>query len=156
MGFFSDLFGKSPKKEQPKPPQVEDWLARRERERQERMLEAGGKLKDWILKSVKERGSLNFSWESGGDEAFVTFVDKKESDEDNFEELEYYIIDKLEIPDAGEFKMNGSGKIYIANNEARVEYRSTMKGVVDYNEETQEEIYSEEEQESGDKVLFTI
>jgi hypothetical protein len=70
--------------------------------------------------------------------------------------LEEYIIDKLDIPDAGEFTMNGSGMIYIADNAVKAKYSSIMKAVIDYDETTEEEIYSEEEQSSDDKVLFDI
>jgi len=72
------------------------------------------------------------------------------------QDLEDYIIEKLEIPDAGEFQMNGRGKVYIDNNLVRAQYSSVMKGVIDYNEETNEPVFSEEELDNGDKVLFEI
>jgi hypothetical protein len=136
--------------------QVNDFMARRERERQERIKEAESNLKDWIVLSLKERGSLSFTWESGNDEAFITFKDSNEAERENFEQLEEYIIDKLDIPDAGEFRMDGSGLLYIANNLIKAKYSSIMKGITDYDEETDSVTYSEEEHDSGDKVLFMI
>jgi len=167
--FFGNLFKKdnSPKKLesisnptviklQLTPAEVNNYRDRWEKERLERIVAAEGKLKDWIIVSVRTRGSLAFSWESGNDEAFVTFKDYDEASKENFQELEDYVIDKLNIPDAGEFQMNGQGTIYIADGLVKTSYSSIMKELLDYDEETQTEVYSEEEQDSGDKVLFGI
>lgn len=160
MGLISDLlkkiFGNNQHKAEPSIQPNDNYIARWEKERQERIIAAEARLKDWVITSLRKKGSLPFSWESGNDEAFVTFQDRTDIDEDNFEDLEEYIIDKLDIPDAGEFQMNGSGTIYLENNLAKVKYSSTMKATIDFNEETEEEIFSEEELDSGDKVLFTI
>jgi hypothetical protein len=51
--------------------------------------------------------------------------------------------------------MNGKGEIYKDGNMLRVRYGSVIKYLVDYNEETGEEIYNEQEEtDSGDMVLF--
>jgi len=138
------------------PPQKNDFMARWERERNEEIKKAEEKLKDWIILSIRERGSLTFTWESGNDEAFVTFKDNNEAEEDNFQDLEEYIVVKLDIPDAGEFRMDGSGTLYLADNLVKAKYSSIIKGVIDYDEETDTQIYSEEEHDSGDKVLFMV
>lgn len=160
MSMISKLFGKlfsnNPQKTAPIEPTTSDYMARWEKERQERTQATEQRLKDWIISSVKEKGSLPFTWESGNDEAFVTFKDNTEAEADNFQDLEEYIIDKLDIPDAGEFEMVGSGTMYINDNLVRAKYSSTIKAIIDYNEETEQEIYSEEEQDSGDKILFAV
>lgn len=138
------------------PPQKNDFMARWERERNEKIKKAEEKLKDWIILSIRERGSLAFTWESGNDEAFVTFKDNNEAEEDNFQDLEEYIVVKLDIPDAGEFRMDGSGTLYLADNLVKAKYSSIIKGITDYDEETDAETYSEEEHDSGDKVLFMV
>jgi hypothetical protein len=148
--------------QQPVQPQANDtpifnsYMQRWEQERQARIKETEARLKDWIIISVQEKGGLEFSWESGNDEVFITFKDTNEEEKDNYYDLEDYVIDQLDIPDAGEFQMNGSGTIYIADNLVRAKYSSVMKGLIDYNEETEEEIYGEEEEDSGDKMLFAI
>jgi hypothetical protein len=136
--------------------QIEQLLYNRDQEKNKRIKEAEDLLKQWIVQLIKEKDGITFTWESGNDEAFVTFKDKNEADENKFWELESYIIDKLDIPDAGEFSMNGEGKIYILNYEVRAKYSSTMKALIDFDEETETEIYSEEEHDSGDKVLFNV
>jgi hypothetical protein len=160
MGLISNLLkkilGDNHKQAETSLPSNDNYIARWDKEREERIIAAEERLKDWLVTSLREKGTLPFSWESGNDEAFVTFQDKDDSNEESFEDLEEYIIDKLDIPDAGEFQMNGSGTVYIENNLARAKYSSTMKATIDYNEETDEEIFSEEEQDSGDKVLFAI
>ncbi len=138
------------------PPQLNDFMARWEKKRNERIKEAEERLKDWIILSIKEKGSLPFTWESGNDEAFVTFRDNNEAEEDNFQDLEEYIVDKLDIPDAGEFRMDGSGTLYLADNQVKAKYSSVIKGITDYDEETDAVTYSEEEHDSGDKVLFMV
>ena len=52
--------------------------------------------------------------------------------------------------------MAGSGTIYINDNLVRAKSSSTKKAIIDYYEETEQEIYSEEEQDSGDKILFEV
>jgi len=166
--WFKKVFGNSDAKMQtsakqpprdhtpPTQDQINDYMSRWEKERNERIKEAESKLKDWIIRSIRDKGSLEFTWESGNDEAFVTFKDSNEAEEDTFQELEEYIIDKLDIPDAGEFRMDGRGVLYLADDAVKAKYSSVMKGVVDYDEETDTEVYSEEVLDSGDKVLFGV
>lgn len=154
--LFGNFFGNNDKKPQQSEPTANDYMARWEKERQERIQAAELRLKDWVVNMVKERGGLPFTWESGNDEAFVTFKDSSKAGEENFQDLEEYIVDKLDIPDAGEFEMTGSGTLYIEGNFIRAKYNSTMKAIIDYDEETEQEVYSEEENDSDDKVLFPL
>jgi len=144
------------KNDQEMPARTNDHMVLWQTKRNKRIKEAEEKLKDWIIRSITEKGSLAFTWESGNDEAFVEFNDYNEVEQDKFECLEEYIVDKLNIPDAGEFSMNGNGTLYIADNFVKAKYSSTMKGIIDYDEATETEIYSEEELDSGDKDLFAV
>lgn len=116
---------------------------------------AEANIKDWLLAHLQKK-EMSFSWESGNDEAFVYFDDFTDAEEDQFTNLEEYIINKLDIPDAGEFNMNGSGIIFIEGNTVKAKYQSLLKNIVDFNEETEEEIYGEAESDSGEKVLMTF
>lgn len=153
--FLEKIFGNNQSKKE-KAVTGNQYLSRWEKERAERIKVAEERLKTWIVAMIAEKGSLAFTWESGNDEGFVTFKDDFDREEDSFEELEVYILEKLEIPDAGEFQMNGSGDIYIENNLVKAKYSSIMKELIDFDEETQQEIYGEGEEESADKVLFAV
>jgi hypothetical protein len=154
--LFGKLFGKKDQKVKPPDPVANDYMAQWEKERQVRIQDAELRLKGWIISSINEKGSLPFTWESGNDEAFVTFQDSNEEEEEDYQDMEEYIIDKLDIPDAGEFSMTGSGTVYIEGDSVKAKYSSTMRGIIDYNEETEQPVYSEVEEDSGDKVLFAI
>ncbi len=132
-----------------------DYLSKWQKERQERAAAAETNLKDWLIAHLQKK-EMPFSWESGNDEAFVEFEDFTTAEEDQFTDLEEYIINKLDIPDAGEFNMNGNGAIFIEGNAVKAKYQSMLKNIVDYNEDTDEEIYGEEESDRGERVLFTI
>ncbi|TDW99096.1 hypothetical protein [Dinghuibacter silviterrae] len=163
--FFARLFGQDRVEKQdparaqpvivPNRTGINVLMAGREKERMERIATGERELKDWIVKRVSDKTSLVFSWESGGDEAFVHFDDDI-TEEDVSEDLEEYIVNKLDIPDAGEFKMNGNGVIYIADNFVRAKYSSTMKEIIDYNEDTDEEVFGEVEVDSNDIALFAL
>jgi SepF-like predicted cell division protein (DUF552 family) len=154
--FFKKLFGNNNQKTTAPLLPNKDYVAEWDREREERAALAEVKLRDWIVAQIKTKEKLMYSWESGNDEVFVTFEDASEQEEDNFFELEQYIIDKLDIPDAGEFEMNGKGNIYIENNFVKTKYSSVLKMLIDFDEENEKEIYGEEEYDEGEKTLFAI
>lgn len=108
----------------------------------------------WVADKIKTHNGLAFSWESGNDEAFVTFANSTKDDEDMFFPLEEYVVSKLEIPDAGEFSMTGQGTLYIEGDFVKAKYSSVMKVLTDFNEETQTEVYGEEYKDSDDRKLF--
>lgn len=124
------------------------------KEDEERLILVENQVKDWLTEYLKANGDIKFSWESGNDEGFVTFENGVSEDEDNFEDLEDYITTKLEIPSAGEFQMTGKGTIYLENNSVKAKYSSIFKTTIDFDEETEEEIFSEDEHDSGDVVLY--
>lgn len=154
--IFGSLFGKNNEGSKSPDFSTDYYMAQIEKEREQRIKVSEASLKEWLIALVKEKGSLAFSWESGNDEGFVYFKDHNEADEKNFQELEGYIVDKLDIPSVGEFEMNGKGRIYTDGNFIRAEYSSVLSTIVDYNEETDEAVYSDEELDSGDKELFAL
>src|SRR5688572_14670893 len=103
LDFFKKLFGGASDPAQQKQ-RYEEMNAAWEKERQEKMAGAEVRLRSWVVSLVKEKGSLPFSWESGNDEGFVTFPDNDDVNDARFNDLEEYIVDKLDIPSAGEFQ----------------------------------------------------
>lgn len=157
--FLKKIFGNNYNQGEIIFPPVGDYGIKWGKGKEEKMKIIENRLKGWLIEYLKEKNTLSFTWESGGDEAFVTVEDKDYIDNDIYNsehdfDLEDYIIDKLNIPDAGEFQMNGSGIIYMENNFVKVKYSSTMRATIDFDEKTGEEIFSEEELDSGNKVLF--
>lgn len=137
-------------------PLTEENLEAWRKKEQEKKSSLEKKVKETIIEQIKEQNnSLKFSWDSGNDEAFLTFENNKtDIDEEKSWEIEEYLILKLEIPDAGEFEMHGEGFLYIENNSVFANYWSTLKFLEDYDEEKDEEIWSEAEVEKNISELF--
>lgn len=159
--FLQKLFGGKPAQQAPTAgPQTThqpgDFMYTWQQERMKRANAMEQEIKDWLVTTIKETGNLPFSWESGNDEAFITFKDRQETQEEEFDTLEQYILLKLDIPDAGEFNMTGEGLIYIDNDKVKAKFSSLMKEVVDYDEETEQETYGEEVVNTGEELLFLI
>ncbi len=127
-----------------------------DREKQQRLSEIASNLKEWLVELLKDKKELAFSWECGNDEATMSFTDYAEWDSNNFEDLEYFLIEKLSIPGHGEFEMKGKGVVYISGDLVKASYQSSIKAVIDYDAEAEKEIFSEAEEDNGDKVLFAI
>lgn len=151
--IFDKLLGNKPAQDTHTPAPA---LSRWEIERQENIRKAETAIKGWLTEKVKEKGTLNFSWESGNDEAFLEFEEYNDAEQDQYETLEMYIVDSLEIPDAGPFQMTGNGTLYIADNVMKVMHSSILREIVDYDEKTEEEIFGNTDEEKGDVALFTI
>ena len=77
--------------------------------------------------------TLAVRWDCGGDESFVyTEVDGQEirADYGNDADLAYlldrYLTELLELPDAGDFQMEGTGRIFREGPEVIIEYQSVF------------------------------
>jgi hypothetical protein len=80
--FLKKIFGNK-KDENEKIKQSNNFfITKWQNERKARINEAEQNLKDWLISLVNDKKSLQFSWESGNDEAFVSFQDYKEIDEE--------------------------------------------------------------------------
>ena len=85
--------------------------------------------------------TITVRWDCGGDESFVyTSVDDQElesaySEVNDFPyDLERYLTEELDLPDAGEFSMSGSGQFFLTGNAVGLEYRSEAKSYYDDDE----------------------
>lgn len=163
FNFISDLFSK--KNEFPNASDLETYqpltnenLDEWERELKSRINVLELKVKDRMVDFIKSNDNhLKFSWDSGNDEAFLNFEGYNNSfDNEEFWELEEYLILKLEIPDAGEFEMHGEGFLTIENDIVAADFWSTMRFMEDYDEEKDEEIWSETQTEKKVEKLFQI
>jgi hypothetical protein len=77
--------------------------------------------------------TLAVRWDCGGDESFVyTEVDGQETraDYENDNDLAFlldrYLTELLELPDAGDFHMEGTGRIFREGAEVIIDYQSVV------------------------------
>lgn len=101
-----------------------------------------------IRKFLSEDKILKFKWECGGDQAIV-FLDPSLnenekpdlSDQELYDSITLYIMNFLNLPDVGEFAMDGGGEFKLIDGEQMVfEFESILNSYVDYNPETKEVI----------------
>lgn len=89
-------------------------------------------VKSKLLSLLKSNHKITLTWDCGGDEAFIHFlVDGNElfDQEDSFtEDFEWYLLNKLQLPDAGEFSMEGGGTVTLEGERISLEYESILKG----------------------------
>jgi hypothetical protein len=86
-------------------------------------------IKKYLTDKLAEGKNLTARWDCGGDEAFVHFFENGVAidDDEISEELELLIINQLNLPDAGEFVMEGEGRIFFQDNKLIIEYKSVLK-----------------------------
>jgi len=113
-------------------------------------------LKEEIIKLVKAGKVIKLKWDCGGDEIHLTVLvdDKEVNYEDKiFEALDVYVMNQLNLPDAGEFAMEGGGTIIEEDGEIYVEYESMWTG---YADESGDWVNTNEKEDaySGKKELF--
>lgn len=84
-----------------------------------------------IAQTLQAGHALSVRWDCGGDESFVyTQLDGQEirADYGNSNDLAYlldqYLTDLLQLPDAGEFAMEGTGRIFREGPAVLIEYQS--------------------------------
>lgn len=118
-------------------------------------------LKEETLRLLRAGKEITLKWDCGGDEAIVTpYLNGKEMNyRDSYvEKLYIYIANYLNLPDVGEFVMEGGGKLTEENGEVYIQYESVMKAYEDYDEEYNpigwKEVNEKEEAYSGKKELF--
>lgn len=146
------------------------------------------KIKEDLLNYLNAGKKVTLTWDCGGDQAIVTtFIEGKELSSffnGEYQEhefpalLEHFVITELELPDVGEFSLEGTGEIVKENNKLVIIYEALdLRYEGDYEEDeentkenTEEDIENEEEynssyvnaspeeyaEYSGKKVLFTL
>ncbi|GAA4343877.1 hypothetical protein [Flaviaesturariibacter amylovorans] len=155
MSLFQKLFGgllgrdKTPKNES-----IEDLRARWEQEAAERTAAVEASVRGWLVDTLRRQHRISFAWESGGDEGFINFPGFNKEEEDRYCELEEYLMNKLDIPSAGEFQMTGRGTLFLTDGVVRAKYSSEYREVVDFDEVKDEEVYGEPEVVEDDRILF--
>lgn len=119
------------------------------------------KLEKEIREILQEGKTITLKWNCGGDEAIISsFIDKEELPYDGniLVGLDMYIANYLNLPDVGEFQMEGEGKIIEESGNIFLECESTMVGFEDYygNGESNgwKEVNEPDEMYSGKRELF--
>lgn len=105
-----------------------------------------------IAETLQAGHTLTVRWDCGGDESFVTAeVDGKELDLDYEKQdtdfgfvLDRYLTEKLDLPDVGEFSMQGGGRIFLDGREVVIEYESRAVTYWDDNDDWKAEFSDEE------------
>ncbi len=80
------------------------------------------KIKNKVIELLKNHKKIDVNWECGGDETLIYFTDNEflEDDYSKYAEelslLKNLMIDKLDLPNAGEVHNNGEGTILLNTN----------------------------------------
>ena len=118
-------------------------------------------LKEETIKLIQSGKEISLKWDCGGDEAIITiYLDGERMDyNDKFvEDLYIYLVNYLNLPDVGEFSMEGKGKLIEEKGDVYIEYESIMKGFMDYGERGEKaewiQVNRREDMWSGKKGLF--
>jgi hypothetical protein len=107
-------------------------------------------IRKFLADKLKEGKNITVKWDCGGDEAFAYFFDDgaKIDGRDINEDLELMIINELNLPDAGEFVLEGEGRIFLENDKLFIEYKSVLK------ELDGEEMNEVQDEYSGKRTLL--
>ena len=119
------------------------------------------KLQNEIKGLIADGKKITLKWNCGGDEAIVTTsIDGKEIDyrENILADLDLYIVNFLNLPDAGEFAMEGKGEILLEGENIYLDCQTAWLGYEDYNEDYSSSewktVYEIDEEYSGKRQLF--
>ena len=116
-------------------------------------------VKSWLLSNLNTDKIITVKWDCGGDEAFIyPYIDgiEVEAGHEIHEEFEHFLIEKLSIPDAGEFTLQGKGSIFLENSKIVIEHSAEGKFMVDYDDENKQEIWQEISEKLTKSILFDI
>lgn len=99
-----------------------------------------------IIHTIQQGHALAVRWNCGGDESFVyTELNGAEQRADYSNEhdfpmlLDYYLTDLLELPSAGEFSLEGGGRIFQEGREVLIDYQSRAFADVSWIDEMSDE-----------------
>jgi hypothetical protein len=107
-------------------------------------------IRKFLTDKIKEGKTITVKWDCGGDEAFAYFFENGEAIDDMeiSEDLELMIINQLNLPDAGEFVLEGEGRLFLEDDKLLIEYKSILK------ELEGEEMNEVQDEFSGKKILL--
>jgi hypothetical protein len=122
-------------------------------------MDNNSQLKEKILASIEAGKKITLKWDCGGDEALISvFMNNEQLKYDNAfsQELELYLVNYLNLPDTGQFELEGDGEIIQENEGLFIVYESILKGIEDYENEEGgwKEVNEKDETYSGKKELF--
>lgn len=120
------------------------------------------KLKIYLNSMLDDGKKITLKWDCGGDEAMVSIYDNgQELDygDTYVQELTMYITNRISLPDAGEFSMDGGGEIIRKNKILILRCESILRGYEDFQMDTFEplgwkEVNEVDQTYSGDFELF--
>lgn len=116
-------------------------------------------IKNWLLSHLDANRKVTVKWDCGGDESFVyPYIDGVEVgyDDEIHDVFEQFLISELDIPDAGEFSLQGQGTIFIEDGKIVIEHSAEGTATIDYDEETEQEIFETISEPLTKDVLFEV
>ena len=116
-------------------------------------------IKNWLLSHLNANRKVTVKWDCGGDESFVyPYIDGVEVgyDDEIHDVFEQFLIAELDIPDAGEFSLQGQGTIFIEDGKIVIEHSAEGTATIDYDEETEQEIFETISEPLTKDVLFEV
>ncbi|MFK7970894.1 MAG: hypothetical protein AB8F95_11030 [Bacteroidia bacterium] len=114
-------------------------------------------LKEHTLSLLQSGKKLAASWSCGGDEAHIKMsMDGEELPHtDSFaEEMSMYLLNRLSLPDAGEFSMEGDGNFILEKGQIYIDCESWNLGHEDYEKDKWVETEDLDREYSGRFELF--
>lgn len=119
-------------------------------------------LMDATLDILESGKVITLKWDCGGDQAIITvFIDSEELPIGNAygNQLEFYLMKLLDLPDAGEFALDGGGEIIDEDEKIFLVYESILKGYENYTREGENlgwlDVNEKDDTYSGKIELFT-
>lgn len=137
---------------------VKDWFSNMFNSNKNKKM-AKQDIKNWLLSHLNANRKVTVKWDCGGDESFVyPYIDGVEVgyDDEIHDVFEQFLIAELDIPDAGEFSLQGQGTIFIEDGKIVIEHSAEGTATIDYDEETEQEIFETISEPLTKDVLFEV
>jgi hypothetical protein len=110
-----------------------------------------------IKELLKEEKLIKIEWDCGNDEAIVSvYINQKQLDYNDpiHTYIELFLLNKIELPNAGEFSMKGIGQIIQMQKYIYLIASSTMLSYFDYDKEKEVELNEKVAEYFGEFRLF--
>ena len=119
-------------------------------------------IRNYIKEILDSGKKITLKWNCGGDQAIVTtYIDGEKIglNDDIGEQIDIYIINFLNLPDVGEFEMEGNGEIIDEEGKIYLECESILIGYETYSDTGEDfgwkEVNERDDMFSGKYELFT-
>lgn len=110
---------------------------------------------------------VTFEWDCGGDETLIdTFLDGKPARKDWVDPLCELVVEKLDLPNAGEWFVKGTGELFVKGTDLWIRHDSVGAGTnyefpedvdpsnLDYEEFEEYAVEVDDERIAGEEVLL--